>query len=83
MPRKPMTFDVDRSPLTTAERATPKPTPVAAAPAPTPTPVAPKKQVGARISTMTYRQLKARAALEGVTVQTLVEKAVEQFLANG
>ncbi len=74
MPRKPMTFDVDRSPLTTAERAAPKP---ASAPA------APKKQVGARISTMTYRQLKARAALEGVTVQTLVEKAVEQFLANG
>lgn len=81
MPRKPMTFDVDRSPLTTAERAAPKSAPVAAAPAPTP--VAPRKQVGARISTMTYRQLKARAALEGVTVQTLVEKAVEQFLANG
>ncbi len=81
MPRKPMTFDVDRSPLTTAERATPKPAPVVAAP--TPAAVAPKKQVGARISTMTYRQLKARAALEGVTVQILVEKAVEQFLANG
>lgn len=72
MPRKPMTFDVDRSPLTTSERA-----------APPPAPIAQKKQVGARISTMTYRQLKARAALEGVTVQTLVEKAVEQFLANG
>lgn len=74
MPRKPMTFDVDRSPLTTSERA---------APPSAPAPIAQKKQVGARISTMTYRQLKARAALEGVTVQTLVEKAVEQFLANG
>jgi predicted DNA binding CopG/RHH family protein len=76
MSRKPMTFDIDRSPPTPAELAA-KPT----ATAPTTTP--PRKQVGARISTMTYRQLKARAALDGVPVQDLVEKAVEQFLAAG
>ena len=71
MTRKPMTFDIDRSPPTPAELAA------------KPTPAAQRKQVGARISTATYRQLKARAALDGVTVQTLVEKAVEQFLAAG
>jgi hypothetical protein len=69
MPRKPMTFDIDRSPQTPAEIVT----------KPTDTPA--RKQVGARISTTTYRQLKARAALDGVPVQVLVEKAVEQFLA--
>jgi predicted DNA binding CopG/RHH family protein len=70
MTRKPMTFDVDRSPPTPVEQAT------------KPTLAPPRKQVGARISAATYRQLKARAALDGVTVQALVEKAVEQFLAN-
>ena len=69
--RTPMTFDVDRSP--------PTPTELAAKSTPTPQ----RKQVGARISAATYRQLKSRAALDGVTVQTLVEKAVEQFLATG
>ena len=67
--RTPMTFDVDRSPPTPTELAV-KSTPQ-------------RKQVGARISAATYRQLKSRAALDGVTVQTLVEKAVEQFLATG
>jgi len=76
MTRKPMTFDIDRSPPTHAEQSV-KPK-IAS-----PTPAAERKQVGARIPSMTYRQLKARAALEGVTVQTLVEKAVEQFLATG
>ena len=71
MPRKPMTFDIDRSPQTPAE--------IAAKPTEPPA----RKQVGARISTTTYRQLKARAALDGVPVQVLVEKAVEQFLAAG
>jgi predicted DNA binding CopG/RHH family protein len=68
MSRKPMTFDVDRSPPTPAELAA-KPS------------AQRKQQIGARISAATYRQLKARAALDGVTVQTLIEKAVEQFLA--
>jgi len=39
-------------------------------------------QVGARITKVKYRQLKARAALQGVTVQTLVEQAIAEFLAR-
>ena len=38
------------------------------------------QQVGARIPRDTYRQLKARAALQGVTVQTLVEQAISTYL---
>ena len=41
-----------------------------------------RQQVGARISAKTYRQLKARAALEGRKVQDLVELAIEKFLAE-
>lgn len=41
-----------------------------------------RQQVGARVTTTTYRQLKARAALQGVTVQTLVEQAIAEFLTN-
>jgi predicted HicB family RNase H-like nuclease len=66
--RKPLTFDVERSPRTSAE-----------------IPKAEKEQrqqVGARVTTAVYRQLKARAALQGVTVQTLVEQAIAEFLAN-
>jgi predicted DNA binding CopG/RHH family protein len=71
--RKPMTFDVDRSP----------PTPREAAAAPSAKPDAmERQQVGARIPASKYRQLKARAALEGVKVQTLVEQAIDQFLAS-
>jgi predicted HicB family RNase H-like nuclease len=70
MARKPMTFELDRSPPTPAETA--------AKPLKGPE----RKQVGARIPAATYRQLKARAALDGVTVQTLVEKAIDQFLAS-
>jgi predicted HicB family RNase H-like nuclease len=65
--RKPLTFDVDRSPRTTAETNAEK---------------GERQQVGARVTTATYRQLKARAALQGVTVQTLVEQAITEFLAN-
>jgi len=71
-----MTFDIDRSPQTQAEQTVK--TRVAI-----PNLAAERKQVGARIPSATYRQLKARAALDGVPVQTLVEKAVEQFLATG
>jgi hypothetical protein len=41
-----------------------------------------RQQVGARIRAKTYRQLKARAALEGRKVQELVELAVEKYLAE-
>jgi len=68
-----MTFDVDRSPLTEGETVTATPS--------TP-PAVERQQVGARIPVNTYRQLKARAALDGVKVQTLVEQAINQFLAS-
>jgi hypothetical protein len=71
--RKPMTFDVDRSPPLPNETAATKP---AASP-----PVE-RQQVGARIPVSKYRQLKARAALQGVRVQALVEQAIDQFLAT-
>jgi hypothetical protein len=44
--------------------------------------VEPKTQLGARISEAKYRQLKLAAVLRGVAVQTLVEQAIEEFLAN-
>ena len=66
--RKPLTFDVDRSPRT--PREIPKGEKEE------------RQQVGARITTAVYRQLKAHAALQGVTVQTLVEQAIAEFLTN-
>ena len=41
-----------------------------------------RQQVGARVPKSVYRQLKAKAALSGVTVQTLVERAIVDFLAK-
>lgn len=70
--RRPMTFDVDRSPPTVSETVVAKPTAL---------PAVERQQVGARIPVSKYRQLKARAALEGVKVQALVEEAIDQFLA--
>ncbi len=70
--RKPLSFDADIAPA-------PRPTPVKAA---TATTTQDRQQVGARVDGGTYRQLKARAALQGVTVQTLVEQAITEFLAN-
>lgn len=70
--RRPMTFDVDRSPPTVGETVATKP-PAA--------PAVERQQVGARIPVSKYRQLKARAALDGVKVQALVEQAIDQFLA--
>jgi len=68
--RKPLTFDEDRTP------------PTIAAVRQTPQGKEPRQQLGARVTTATYRQLKARAALQGVTVATLVEQAISEFLAN-
>ena len=42
----------------------------------------PKTQLGARISEAKYRELKIAAVLRGVTVQNLVEQAIQEFLAN-
>ena len=76
--RKPMTFDVDRSPRTPVEQAPSRPA-KAAAPK---VPAEDRQQVGARVTKVTYRQLKAQAALQGVTVQGLVEQAITEYLAN-
>ncbi len=73
MTRKPMTFTVDQ------------PARVPDAPPPAPVPRADeveKQQVGARVPRATYRQLKARAALTGKTVQALVEQAINEYLAK-
>ncbi len=74
MPRKPLTFDVDRSPTPPAVFAS-RSTAVGA-------PASDRKQVGARISAKLYRELNARAAHQGVKVQELVEVAVAEFLAK-
>jgi hypothetical protein len=39
-------------------------------------------ELGARIAEAKYRQLKLAAVLRGVTVQTLVEHAIQEFLTN-
>jgi hypothetical protein len=62
--RKPLTFDVNRKP----------PGPAAAGPE------QPRQQVGARVSAIVYRRLKAKAALQGVAVGALVEQAISEFL---
>jgi len=69
--RKPMTFSV-------ANEAAPTPAPVAIRRAED----TERQQVGARVTKATYRQLKARAALAGVTVQALVEQAIDELLAK-
>ncbi len=74
-PRKPMVFNVPASAPALAEPVAPVPKPVAEAVA--------RQQVGARVTVTVYRQLKARAALAGETVQTLVERAIVEFLAKG
>jgi predicted HicB family RNase H-like nuclease len=63
--RKPLTFDMRRTP----------PEPTAAA--------QPRQQVGARVTAAVYRRLKAKAALQGVAVGSLVEQAITEFLARG
>jgi len=41
-----------------------------------------RQHVGARVPREQYRRLKARAALDGVSVQTLVEQAIDQLLTG-
>jgi hypothetical protein len=66
--RKPMTFDMNA-----AQRV---PAQVSRAEG------SERQQVGARVTKATYRQLKSHAALHGVTVQALVEQAIDEFLAK-
>jgi hypothetical protein len=76
--RKPLTFSEDDTGVTVQEeRNTGRPTHRAKKPPPEQ-----RQQLGARVTTSTYRQLKARAALQGVTVATLVEQAIAEFLTN-
>jgi hypothetical protein len=65
--RKPMTFDMNA-----AQRV----------PAQVRAEGSDRQQVGARVTKATYRQLKARAALQGGTVQALVEQAIDEFLTK-
>jgi hypothetical protein len=70
--RKPMTFSMNPTPA-----AAPPPVSIAKAEG------VERQQVGARVTKSTYRQLKARAALAGASVQDLVEQAINEFLAKG
>ena len=71
--RKPLTFEEDRTPPVVAAGARQQPRSQAKEQ---------RQQLGARVTTTTYRQLKARAALQGVTAAALVEQAISEFLAN-
>lgn len=86
--RKPMTFNVAPDPAPAEAAPRPVATRENAAkvtsinpPAKTPD-AAERQQVGARVTKATYRQLKAKAALSGSTVQALVEQAIDEFLAK-
>ena len=68
--REPLHFDLNNA--TPAVAAAVKPTATAA------NDVTERQQVGARVTKTIYRQLKSRAALQGVTVQALVEQAPEE-----
>jgi hypothetical protein len=70
-PRKPMNFNLGEAAPIAAELSKLPPREKE-----------PRQQVGARIPAMTYRKLKARAALQGEAVQSLVERAIEDFLAK-
>jgi hypothetical protein len=72
--RKPLTFEEEAAPATAAVPSPSRARPAAA--------TEQRQQLGARVPTATYRRLKARAALQGVTVATLVEQAIAEFLAN-
>ena len=69
--RAPMTFDVE----------TPKAKPAAAQPQKATE--AERKLVATRIPPDLYRQAKARAALDEVSIQEIVETALREFIARG
>jgi predicted HicB family RNase H-like nuclease len=70
--RKRMTFNMDRA----------APVAITAAAPAVKLDATERQQVGARVTKEKYRQLKARAALTGATVQALVEQAIDEYLAK-
>jgi hypothetical protein len=68
-----MTAKPQRKPMTFSVNATTARAPASGAE---------RQQVGARVPKATYRQLKARAALTGATVQDLVGQAIDELLAK-
>ena len=70
--RKALKFTMDTARIPVAEPTAPR----------TAVDQAERQQVGARVTKAIYRRLKSRAALQGVTVQTLVEQAIEDFLSK-
>lgn len=79
--KKPLAFDIDRSPAPVAPAAPPAPAVRRQAAKPQDAKEA-RKQVGARVKDEVYRQLKVRAAQNGDKVQDLVEQAITEFLAR-
>jgi hypothetical protein len=67
------------APKTRANPRQNRPAPVAALPS---RQAEARVQLGARIPEAKYRQLKLAAVLRGVTVQILVEQAIQEFLTN-
>lgn len=74
-PRKPLVFDLNRSPTTDDEI-----TRVAATKPPAPKSIVPRQQLGTRIPVDVYKRLKILAVMEGVLVQDLLERAIVEFL---
>ena len=72
--RKALNFDLGKAPALVA--VIDRPTAVAAPDK------SERQQVGARVTKATYRRLKSRAALQGVTVQALVEQAIDDLLSK-
>lgn len=74
-PRKPLVFDISLSPVSKDE--------IARAKATTPkSDTVERQQLGARIPSNVYKELRVRAVMEGVLVQDLVERAIVEFLAR-
>ena len=78
MTRKPLSFSMDAPPPASAP-AVAAPRPAASRPA-APSDAEDRKQVGARIPAGLFRQLKAEAALSGLSLQTHVEIAIAEYL---
>ena len=74
--KKPLTFDLDAAP------APQQPAPAAKPVREKPQHDEDRKQIGARVNASTYRQLKARAAMQDRTIGDVIEQAVAEFLIN-